>query len=132
MADISHTRRSFIKTVIMLLISGGALARYLTPAVHRQRRIVASAVTADIPEGGALLFGEQRLALFRDGGSGYYALSLICTHLGCTVSVTENSLACPCHGSRFDRHGGVLSGPATTPLRRLPVELHGDRVEVIG
>ncbi len=44
--------------------------------------------------------------------SGFYALSLVCTHLGCTVTVTEDDLACPCHGSRFDRQGKVLKGPA--------------------
>ncbi|GAB4297277.1 MAG: hypothetical protein Fur0034_07140 [Desulfuromonadia bacterium] len=59
------------------------------------------------------------------------ALSLVCTHLGCTVSVGEGEMVCPCHGSRFDREGGVLSGPAASPLGRLPVVVGEGIVEVI-
>jgi Rieske Fe-S protein len=51
------------------------------------------------------------------------AVSAACTHMGCLVSwnAAESSWDCPCHGSRFDVHGTVLEGPATTALE--PVEL---------
>jgi len=77
------------------------------------------------------LFRNERLALMRDAG-GFYALSLVCTHLGCTVVVTEDSLSCPCHGSSFDRQGRVLKGPADRSLVRLKVEARGDFVDVVG
>ena len=50
--------------------------------------------------------------------SGFSALSLICTHLGCTVE-NENAqgFTCPCHGSRYDAKGNVTHGPAEKPLR---------------
>lgn len=37
-----------------------------------------------------------------------------CSHLGCKLSWNEdeNSWDCPCHGSRFDKNGKVLQGPA--------------------
>jgi Rieske Fe-S protein len=57
----------------------------------------------------------------REGGR-FRAMSLACTHLGCTVSVTPGELLCPCHGSAFDLRGKVLRGPADRPLPPLPVE----------
>lgn len=130
MENVSQSRRKFIKTLTLLFASGALLVRYLTPRSSGKRRVLASAAAADVPTGGALVFREERIALLRDG-SGYYALSLVCTHLGCTVAVSEDALSCPCHGSRFDRQGKVLKGPADRPLERIKVELHGERVEVV-
>ena len=131
MEKLSQSRRKFITTLTLLLASGGLLLRYLIPRTSGKRQVLASAAAADVPQGGALLFRNERLALFRDD-SGFYALSLICSHLGCTVTVTEDSLSCPCHGSRFDRQGKVLTGPADKSLARMKVEERGGRVEVIG
>lgn len=46
-------------------------------------------------------------------------LSLRCPHLGCTVRETSDGFVCPCHGSRFSRHGERLSGPAPRGLEHL-------------
>jgi nitrite reductase/ring-hydroxylating ferredoxin subunit len=54
--------------------------------------------------------------------SGFIVLSLICTHLGCTVEVKEDGFACPCHGSLFDRDGNVQRGPASQLLQKLRLE----------
>ena len=125
MENLSQSRRKFITTLTLLLASGGLLVRYLTPVTSGKRRVLASAVAADVPPGGALVFRAERLVLMKDG-TGFYALSLICTHLGCTVTVTEDALSCPCHGSRFDRQGRVLTGPAGTPLVKLKLaEING-------
>ncbi len=125
MENLSQSRRSFITTLTLLLASGVLLVRYLIPRTSGTRRVLATAAAADVPLNGALLFRDERLILMRDN-SGFYALSLICTHLGCTVTVTEDTLACPCHGSRFDRQGMVLTGPATLPLKRFKlVEQNG-------
>ena len=131
MEIFSQSRRKFISTLILLLASGGLLVRYLTPVTSGKRRVLVSAVAADVPPGGALVFRAERLMLMKDG-AGFYALSLICTHLGCTVTVTEDALSCPCHGSRFDRQGRVLSGPANRSLTRMQVEVRGETVEIIG
>jgi len=57
----------------------------------------------------------RSVAIFRDA-EGVYAISLICTHLGCIVKGQTGGFECPCHGSRFDLNGGVTKGPAPKPL----------------
>ncbi|MBI4432407.1 MAG: ubiquinol-cytochrome c reductase iron-sulfur subunit [Candidatus Omnitrophica bacterium] len=51
---------------------------------------------------------------------GMFALSTICTHLGCTPNwlSTESKFKCPCHGSGFYKSGINFEGPAPRPLER--------------
>ena len=48
-------------------------------------------------------------------------LSVTCSHLGCSVQFDQSAriFKCPCHGSQFDIHGGVIHGPAQFPLSHL-------------
>ena len=130
MDNIPQSRRRFITTLAVFCASAGALWRYLTPRSSARQQVLLRAALADIPPNGALVFRDQRLALLRDE-RGAYALSLVCTHLGCTVTVSASDLACPCHGSRFDRQGRVLSGPADRSLTRIKVEVRDGVVEVV-
>jgi len=57
----------------------------------------------------------RAVVLFRDE-EGVYAISRICTHLGCIVRGTGEGFECPCHGSRFAVDGSVTKGPAPQPL----------------
>lgn len=69
---------------------------------------------------------EHRLWVFRDE-KGLYAISAICTHLGCIVSsVEEGGYFCPCHGSRFDGKGKVVAGPAPKRLDYLSLFVSPD------
>jgi len=131
MENVSQSRRKFITTLTLLLASGTLLVRYLTPRATGKRRVLATVAAADVPQGGALVFRDERLALLRND-SGIYALSLVCTHLGCTVTVTEDMISCPSHGSRFDRTGRVELGPADKPLRRLEIFEQNGLIEVYG
>jgi Rieske Fe-S protein len=108
----------------------GLLWRYLTPPVLLRGQVLARVPTVDVPVDGALVLPRERVALLREGNS-VYALGLVCTHLGCTVTVTSTGLSCPCHGSRFDRQGRVLKGPADRPLSRLQVEEKNGMIEVL-
>ena len=54
--------------------------------------------------------------------TGFSALSLECTHLGCTLEQNKENYSCPCHGSHFDESGVVLQGPAVKGLAHLSVE----------
>ncbi len=59
---------------------------------------------------------------------GIYALSTICTHLGCTPNWLggENKFKCPCHGSGFYKTGINFEGPAPRPLERYRISLADD------
>jgi isorenieratene synthase len=61
------------------------------------------------------------------------ALSLTCTHQGCTVHPNEQGeFHCPCHGAVYDKDGKVLRGPAKRDLPRFKVsEKEGDRVRLV-
>jgi Rieske Fe-S protein len=71
--------------------------------------------------------GVKKPVLVVRDGDAYEALLLKCTHMGCTPgwNAAERSLDCPCHGSRFDAHGAVLTGPAKAPLERFAVTADG-------
>ncbi|MCK6473603.1 MAG: Rieske (2Fe-2S) protein [Planctomycetes bacterium] len=71
--------------------------------------------------GSATNFPERSLWVHRDG-SGIYAISAICTHLGCvTKREKDGSFHCPCHGSKFAADGTVTGGPAPKGLEYLKV-----------
>jgi Rieske Fe-S protein len=72
-------------------------------------------------EGAILRRGLSKVAAFRDEDGGLHERSAVCTHLGCIVSWnrTEKIWDCPCHGSRFDCYGKVITGPANKDLARL-------------
>ena len=63
--------------------------------------------------------------------NGFNALSLTCPHLGCTVEARPDEFVCPCHGSRYDKDGQLLKGPATKGLKTLRVEVTPDGKLVI-
>jgi cytochrome b6-f complex iron-sulfur subunit len=60
--------------------------------------------------------------------SGFYVLSTVCTHLGCTPNYlsAENKFKCPCHGSGYRITGVNFEGPAPRPLERFRVSLADD------
>ena len=73
------------------------------------------------PEGYALdsvtLDVNARIFVVHDK-QGFFALSAVCTHLGCLTAwkPETDTIACPCHGSKFTREGVKKEGPAPAPL----------------
>jgi cytochrome b6-f complex iron-sulfur subunit len=72
---------------------------------------------------GVVRFNKEKKAYVIGAAGGVYALSAVCTHLGCITRFRsdERVIACPCHGSRFDLEGNVVHGPAPRSLPWLDV-----------
>ncbi len=60
--------------------------------------------------------------------TGFYVLSTVCTHLGCTPNwlQADEKFKCPCHGSGFVKTGINVEGPAPRPLERYKVTMAED------
>ncbi|MCX6284160.1 MAG: Rieske (2Fe-2S) protein [Bacteroidetes bacterium] len=78
----------------------------------------------------AFMGGRFYLARLQDGG--FIALSIRCTHLGCSISWEESKkrFICPCHSSAFDISGEVLNPPAARALDYYPVLIENGMVKV--
>lgn len=81
------------------------------------------------PGSGAIVrHGLRKVAVYRDLDGTFHECSAVCPHLGGIVSWndTEKTWDCPAHGSRFDRHGRVMNGPANSNLHPLEAHAHQD------
>lgn len=60
----------------------------------------------------------RSLAIYKDQYGKVLKKSAVCTHLGCVVGWNDQAKTwdCPCHGSRYNKDGSVLNGPAEEPL----------------
>lgn len=82
----------------------------------------------DIPEevlsdvqkghGGIIEYKGEKIGVYRDNEGKVHMVSTRCTHLGCQLGWNPEELTwdCPCHGSRFDYKGNLVSGPAVLDL----------------
>lgn len=76
------------------------------------------------PGSGAVIRrGIHKIAAYKDDAGHVTECSAVCTHLYCIVDWNdmEKTWDCPCHGSRFDAYGKVISGPAIEDLPPAPV-----------
>jgi cytochrome b6-f complex iron-sulfur subunit len=128
------SRRQFFVKVGMasaaVVATGGAVFayQYLAPNVLYEPSPTVSAGKPDrYPPDSVTLDIENAIYVVRSP-QGFYALSAVCTHLGClTVYKPESgNIACPCHGSEFQRDGKVSAGPAPHPLPWLKMWLGDD------
>ncbi|MBI4687639.1 MAG: ubiquinol-cytochrome c reductase iron-sulfur subunit [Nitrospirae bacterium] len=79
----------------------------------------------EFPVGTIKKLDDKKVFIFADN-EGLFAISAICTHLGCIVYPTEWGFQCPCHGSKYNEDGKVIGGPAPRPLPWLEVSMHED------
>ncbi len=102
-------------TIAGLATLGGSL-RLVKPNVHFEESTQFKiGKPENFPEGTVRVFDDKNCFIFSDS-DGLYAVSSICTHLGCIVSLTEWGFQCPCHGSKYNPEGHVIGGPAPRSL----------------
>ena len=97
------------------VIIGAGVAGY---AAIESIRAVDSAGEIKPGAGAVIRRGLTKVAVYCDEQGALHERSAVCPHLGGIVhwNDAEKTWDCPCHGSRFDRRGGVLSGPANRDL----------------
>jgi cytochrome b6-f complex iron-sulfur subunit len=118
-------RRTFFTRFLenILFTSSALLFSYPVFAFLSFRKISRRQVVFKKGEGTQDIEFKEGVFLVPAGGK-LLALSARCTHLGCTVNYDQlaGQFRCPCHGSRFDRSGRRIAGPARKPLQELPIK----------
>ena len=110
---------------VIVGIVASALGRFLFPNVLFEKP---SKFRAGMPTDYSVGVDErfkdtQSVWLVKTNDNTMYALSTVCTHLGCTPNwlSSEQKFKCPCHGSGFRPTGLNYEGPAPRPLERFAI-----------
>ncbi len=147
------TRRTWLEragqSAVVAAIASPAymLLRSLEPDVlYEPPKRFKAGLPESFPEGATFL-EDKRLYIIREQ-SAFYAISAVCTHLGCTVklvnlnqpktvpaggrSITESrEFHCPCHGSKYYGDGSNYAGPAPRPLAWHRLEVSPDDGQLV-
>ncbi|VXD18386.1 FAD-dependent oxidoreductase [Planktothrix paucivesiculata] len=94
---------------------------------------ILSSITPPLPENKHLEYFGDGDDVYAVSGENNQAISLQCTHQGCTVQIAEDGyFHCPCHGAVFNQNGQVISGPAQRDLTPYKVmEREDNQVQLV-
>ena len=69
-------------------------------------------------------YEDHKIALYKDETGKLHAVNPVCPHAKCIVewNTAEKSWDCPCHGSRFNADGILLTGPASHDLEEVEIK----------
>ena len=134
----SMDRRTFLKFLVIGWAAfaaavggfGTMLLRYLFPNVlFEPKQSFSAGFVNDYTVGEVSERFKKKYAVWivRDSEK-LFALSTVCTHLGCTPNwlPNDNKFKCPCHGSGYYKTGVNFEGPAPRPLERFKISLSPD------
>ncbi|MDB4959939.1 MAG: Rieske (2Fe-2S) domain protein [Myxococcales bacterium] len=122
-------RRTINKMLVILPVAACTACARQTPVAPRSAEAFDAGPLADYEPNSAVRFRSKRVIVVRDQ-LGVMAVSAVCTHQGCVVSLDSEALVCECHGSMFTMDGDVIAGPATKPLAHFKVTLVAGRIYV--
>lgn len=117
-AEVFDPSRMSSETVSESIKDGGHAVKGIAKAVlgGAEKKI------DDIPngQGGIIVSDGEKIGIYKDKDGKIYTVDVKCPHLGCQLEWNADELSwdCPCHGSRFDRFGKLISGPATEGIAR--------------
>jgi cytochrome b6-f complex iron-sulfur subunit len=128
------TRRDFLNEVTLgaLGIAGlGSVVvtyQFFLPNVLFEPSTTFRAGNPDLfPVHSVTFLQDQQVYIVRTP-EGFYAVSAVCTHLGCITQWKPDAdqIRCPCHGSKFKADGTKVEGPAPRPLPHFAISLTAD------
>ena len=80
---------------------------------------VAGSALADVGSAALVESTAGVFLLARMSAGAFSAIDAVCSHESCTVTGAAGDIyVCPCHGSRYNRSGQVVNGPARASLRQ--------------
>lgn len=111
-AKVFDPGRFEVSSIPGIAAEGGHAAKGLTKRLFP----AAPEIAAHIPpcHGGIVKLDGEKIGVCKDEDGKLYPVSVKCPHMGCRLAWNPDDYSwdCPCHGSRFDRFGRLLSGPA--------------------
>jgi cytochrome b6-f complex iron-sulfur subunit len=128
------SRRDFLNEItvgalgVAGLGSGVLTYQFFSPNVLFEPATAFRAGNPDLyPVNSVTFLQDQQVYLVRTA-AGFYAVSAVCTHLGCITQWKPEAdmIACPCHGSKFQPDGKKIEGPAPRPLPHYAIHLTAD------
>ena len=74
--------------------------------------------------GGVVNYNGKKLGIYKDKDGKKFAVLPYCKHLGCELSWNnlEKTWDCPCHGSRYDYKGKIITEPTTENLDTIDID----------
>jgi cytochrome b6-f complex iron-sulfur subunit len=128
------SRRDFLNDVAgaALGIAGlGAMVvtyRFLSPNALFEPSTTFRAGNPDLYPVNSVTFNQDQQVYIVRIQDGFYAVSAVCTHLGCITQwkPDANMIECPCHGSKFKSDGKKVEGPAPRSLPHFSITLTAD------
>src|SRR5260370_23107775 len=132
--DSGIRRRDFLNEIAMgaLGIAGlGSVAvtyQFFSPNVLFEPSTTFRAGNPDLyPMHSVTFLQDQQVYIVRMP-EGFYAVSAVCTHLGCITQWKPEAdmIACPCHGSKVKPEGTKTQRPAPRPLPHFSISLTAD------
>ena len=111
-APVFDPRRFALRDIPSIAALGGKAAMSITKRIFQ----LPKGELEKIPpgHGGVILIHGHKVGVYKSPDLEVFTVDIRCPHLGCQLAWNQDELSwdCPCHGSRFDYRGQLLSGPA--------------------